>query len=151
MNAKQHRKFFEEQSKQFYTAARDAYDNTDDGDTEKMMLRGEIDILAGIYNHDRALFDRGLTKFKEGAMVMFEEYENNPIDTLTVKHVELDESPFELQIEAGGPPKELVSFHGTCGKMKGEEAVFTLGEAIKQKRNMYERIQGRLGKKWWKK
>ena len=29
------------------------------------MMRADIDITAGIYNHDRALFDKGMRKFKK--------------------------------------------------------------------------------------
>ena len=48
------------------------YAATPETNPSRGMMRAEIDILVGIYNHDRALFNKGMLKFKMPSMELLE-------------------------------------------------------------------------------
>ena len=96
------------------------------------MMRAEIGILAGIYNHDRALFNKGMLKVKKSPMELLEPIVNDEDETKTLTQT----------IYSG-------HFNSTMTQSVAKCPVFALGDAIKKKRNEYEGFGD--GTDWWKK
>lgn len=97
--------------------------------------RAEVDIFAGVHNHDRALFLKGVKKWNEAIMKQFEDVENGK-----AIHVS--------KVDSGGKS----TYEGTFGSADGEQAVFSFGALIKTKRNQHEKLQKQLDDpevNWW--
>ena len=98
-------------------------------------LRAQIDITAGIWNHDKALFDKGMWNYRKTMVV--------PPSPASSCEVTLYKDDY-------------VNDHGD-EVTRTREVVQTTDSAEqantrnKQNRNMYENMYKKLGKSWWKK
>ena len=93
---------------------------------------------AGAHNRDRALYDKGVANWEAAVMTAFESVEDGaPVlfAATTTKVIEgLSTNNYKNDIG-----------------LRGEEAVYSFGEYIKKKRNLYNtELPAKLGKKWWK-
>jgi len=100
--------------------------------------RAQIDIYAGAHNRDRALYDKGVANWEAAVMTAFESVEDGAPVFFAATNTKVIE---------GLSTNNYKNNTGLCG----EEAVYSFGEYIKKKRNLYNtELPAKLGKKWWK-
>ena len=99
-------------------------------------VRAEIDIAAGIWNHDKALFDKGMRNYKK-AMV-------------APPSPALDEDVIMYVDERCEDDGQIVQTRTRTEVQLGESMGFT-NMHNKESREAYEETYKLLGKSWWKK
>ena len=105
-------------------------------------IRAEIKIYAGIYNHDRILFKKGIKKWEAEVMKQFHDIENNP-ESIEMHMVETEEGQESSN--------DISTYNGLLGVSTGEAAVFSLGDMIRLKRTQHKQMSKFLsGCNWWR-
>jgi hypothetical protein len=100
--------------------------------------RAQIDIYAGAHNRDRALYDKGVANWEAAVMTAFESVEDGAPVLFAATKTKVIEG------------LSTNNYKNDIG-LRGEEAVYSFGEYIKKKRNLYNtELPAKLGKKWWK-
>ena len=136
--------FYETQAKMMYIEHRQAYRSR----PKDKALRAEIDIFAGIHNHNRALFNKGVEKWENAVMKQFEEIENGGAFGAVPSNRNLTDDEKLVKMANSG---EQIAYHGNMGVLTGDGAVFSAGEMIKMKRNTFAKLQKELRERhWWK-
>jgi hypothetical protein len=99
--------------------------------------RAQIEIYAGAYNRDRALYDKGAANWEATMKADFEAVEDGrPVCLM----------PMKIQ-----PEHRLSAAYKKNTTLVDEEAVCSMGEYTKGKRNHCNTgIPAYLGKTWWK-
>ena len=100
-------------------------------------VRAEIDITAGIFNHDKALFDKGMRNYKNALMVPPSPAFRGEV---TLHH----------DIHVNGPVNDG-KYARTSTVVQATDAADIANMRNKQNRKDYETYYKKLGKNWWKK
>ena len=132
--------------KERYTQLREIYESGQLGQHGKS-TRAEIDIFAGIHNHNRSLFEKGVKKWKQAVMKEFDLISNG--GTVNITHV----TPTATLDDEGAAAlgDQVAAYKGNMGRMAGEQAVYSHGDMIREKREIYEKLEKQLNdRKWWK-
>ena len=107
--------------------------------TYRAATRAQIEICAGAHNRDRAFYDKGVANWEAAVMAAFESFEDGaPVYFEATK----------TKVIEGLSTNNDKNDQG----LRGEEAVYSFGEYIKKKRNLYNtELPAKLNKKWWAK
>ena len=138
----------EAQAKEIYTDLRASYSHmTPSSKSQSKSMRAEIDIFAGVYNHDRALFEKGMKKWKREVMKEFAAMDDGC--TIRIQKLDMSNESFTGEsTRSGGEP--IVKYNGNMGVLTGEDAIFSLGDVIRTKRVQFEKLQEVLNNvNWW--
>ena len=99
--------------------------------------RAQIEIYAGAYNRDRALYDKGVANWEAAMKTAFKSVE--------------DGTPVCMMSTKTQQEHRLSTAYKNDKKLVDDEAVCSMGESIKEKRNHCSiDIPAYLGKRWWK-
>ena len=108
-------------------------------------MRAEIKIYAGIHNHDRVLFEKGIKKWEAEVMREFENIENNLENNL--ESVEMH----KIETEGQESSNNISTYNGLLGVSTGEAAIFSLGDMIRLKRTQHKQMSKFLSScNWWR-
>ena len=108
--------------------------------------RAQIEIYAAAYNRNRALYDKGVANWEEAIKKQFEMIEE--------KQVVMIHATDSKKVDISKPDSERPPDSRTYKNdqaLQDEEAVYSVGEYIKIKRNLYTiDLPAFVGKTWWK-
>ena len=103
-------------------------------------VRAEIDITAGIWNHDKALFDKGMRNYRNSILVP-----PSPASPAFGREVALyKDDQVNDHVNDGKIAR-------TCKVVQATDAVDIANMRNKENRKDYETYYKKLGKNWWKK
>ena len=108
--------------------------------------RAQIEIYAAAHNRNRALYDKGVANWEDAIKNQFELIEEKQVVMIHAtdgKKVEMSKPDSERPPDSRTYKNDQV--------LNDEEAVYSIGEYIKKKRNLYNiDLPAFVGKTWWK-